>query len=114
MPEPLEAFTTKEMLLSIIAKLDRMEVKLDTKADEAALTAVEIRVQNIERIQQAGEMRANLLVPQIQKMQEEVVHLKELAISLRSVDIYRRWLFGTAILGSMGFLLTAFQVFGVL
>lgn len=114
MNEPLDSFTTKEMLLSIIAKLDRVEVKLDSKADEAALVTVESRVQHIERIQQAGEMRAGIIVPQITKMQEDVEHLKELAISLRSVDAYRRWLIGSVLFGASGLILTILQTTGVL
>lgn len=114
MNEHLDAFSTKEMLLSIIAKLDRVEIKLDSKADESALQAVELRVQVMERTQQAGEMRAQILVPQITKMQDEVDHLKELAISLRSVDAYRRWLFGSAVVGMAGLVLTTLQATGVL
>lgn len=114
MSEPMDAFSTKEMLLSIIAKLDRVEVKLDTKADEAALNALEQRVQYIERIQQASEMRAQLVIPQFNKTQEEVDRLKELAIAIKSVDVYRRWLFGTAMVGAVGLVLTILQATGVM
>lgn len=114
MPEPLDAFSVKDMLLSVLTKLDRMDIKLDTKADETALVAVAGRVQSIERVAQAAEMRASIVIPQITKMQDEVEHLKELAISLRSVDAYRRWLFGTAVVGVAGLVLTILQATGTI
>lgn len=89
----MEAFSLKDMLLSVLAKLDRMEIKLDQKADEAMVLAMDHRLTTVEKIQQAGEMRANILVPQITTMQAQVETLKDQANAYRAVDTYKKWLF---------------------
>ncbi len=111
-PEPLDAFSLKDMLLSVIAKLDRMDAKLDTKADEAVVQGIEQRLGMVERVQQASETRAAIIVPQIQEMRGDLKHLQDTGATHQAVDAYKRWLFGVTFATMVGVAVTLVQAAG--
>lgn len=92
-----ELFTLKDHLLSIISKLDRLEGKLDGKADLAQAQALDVRVSNLERQVAEGNVRAEFLIPKFREVEQDVEHLKGKAGELDTLSTYRKWLLGTAL-----------------
>lgn len=79
-------FTTKEMLVRLETIVDRIEQKLDAKADKREFDAFEVK-------QVAQEAAINL----------RLVALETKAVAAADVSKYKRWLAGTVIafMGSM-------------
>lgn len=92
-----ELFSLKDHLLSIISKLDRLEGKLDTKADLAQAQALDVRTSNLERSVAEGNVRAEFLLPRFQEMEKDIDRLKEQTTRIDELSTYRRWLAGTAL-----------------
>jgi hypothetical protein len=90
-------FTLKDHLLSIISKLDRMEAKLEVKADLVAVQSLELRTAGLERYQAESAVRTEMLVPLFKETRDDVEDLKGLAAGLRAVDTYRKWLLGVGL-----------------
>ena len=78
--ERANGFTTKEMLVRLETIVDRIEQKLDAKADKRDLDAFEIK-------QVAHEAATNL----------RLVALESKATSDGAIDKYRRWLIGVGL-----------------
>jgi hypothetical protein len=101
-PDPMAAhqaeqlFSLKEWMADISRKLDRMEIKLDGKADQAHVSQLEARVANNEKMLIEAEAERRYLVPQHGRMLEDVGVLKQKAAAISSVDTYKRWVWGTA------------------
>jgi hypothetical protein len=91
-----QLFSLKEWMAAISSKLDRLEQKLDTKADLSHVRDVEIRVGTLEKQVVEGHAEQRYLVPQHMRMLEEVGVLNSKMSSIASVDSYRRWVWGVA------------------
>lgn len=95
MDEP--AFNLKDYLLNIIGKLDRLETKLDGKAEVAAVQAIDIRLTAVEKVAaEATIIRTQLLIPQMERLSKDVDVALEVSGRLDAVDSYKRWLIVTA------------------
>lgn len=103
-PDPLQAvqaeqlFSLKEWMSDISRKLDRMDVKLDGKADLQHVAQIDARVSQVEKALVEGQAEAKYLMPQHARMLEDVGVLKQKAAAIASVDGYRRFVWATAIM----------------
>lgn len=95
-----QLFSLKEWMVAISGKLDRLENKLDTKADVAVVHEMMNRVSELERGAIKAKADSDYLVPQHIRMLEDVGVLKTKAAAISSVDSYRRWVWGTAFLST--------------
>lgn len=101
-PDPLQAvqaeqlFSLKEWMSDISRKLDRMDVKLDGKADLQQVHQMDARLAQVEKAIVEGQAEQKYLVPQHARMLEDVGVLKQKAAAISSVDTYRRWVWGVA------------------
>jgi len=112
-PDPLhtaqaeQLFSLKEWMVAISGKLDRLEAKLDTKADIQHVQQIDIRLGGLEREIIEGRTRAEYMIPQHVRMLEDVGILKQKSAAISSVDTYRRWVWGTAFVGVLSIVLSA-------
>lgn len=101
-PDPLhqaqveQLFSLKEWMVAISGKLDRLETKLDGKADIQHVQSLELRTFTLERQMIEGQAKGEYLLPQHARMLEDVGTLKEKSAAIQSVDTYKRWVWGTA------------------
>lgn len=101
-PDPLQAvqaeqlFSLKEWMSDISRKLDRMDVKLDGKADLHHVAQIDARLGQVEKAIVEGQAEARYLMPQHVRMLEDVGVLKQKAAAISSVDTYKRWVWGVA------------------
>jgi hypothetical protein len=101
-PDPLQAvqaeqlFSLKEWMSDISRKLDRMDVKLDGKADLQHVHQIDARLGQVEKAMVEAQAEARYLMPQHARMLEDVGVLKQKAAAISSVDNYRRWVWGVA------------------
>lgn len=93
-----ELFSLKEWMAAISSKLDRMETKLDTKADVTHVQAIDLRVAQLEKQAVEAKAEASFIMPQHARMLEDVGVLKTKAATITSVESYRRWVWGTVFL----------------
>src|SRR5579885_1658899 len=90
-----EGFTLKEWLAAISAKLDRLENKLDSKAETTMVVAIEQRLTAVEKTAaESTIVRTQLLIPNLERVTRDVEDLKDVSTRLESVDTYRKWLWG--------------------
>ena len=92
-----ELFSLKEWMAAISSKLDRLESKLDTKADVTQVQALQMRVETVEKAQVMGEVTAKFYMPQLEKAQSSIERLEEKVLTFDSVNGYRRWLWGITV-----------------
>ena len=101
-PDPLSAvqaeqlFSLKEWMSDISRKLDRMDVKLDGKADLSHVHQIDSRLGQVEKAIVEGRAEQKYLLPQHARMLEDVGVLKQKAAAISQVDSYRRWVWGVA------------------
>jgi hypothetical protein len=101
-PDPLQAvqaeqlFSLKEWMSDISRKLDRMDVKLDGKADLQHVHQIDTRLALVEKALVEGQAESKYLMPQHARMLEDVGVLKQKAAAISQVDSYRRWVWGVA------------------
>jgi hypothetical protein len=80
----------------ISRKLDRMDVKLDGKADLQHVHQIDARLAQVEKAIVEGQAESKYLVPQHARLLEDVGVLKQKAAAISQVDSYRRWVWGVA------------------
>jgi hypothetical protein len=101
-PDPLQAvqaeqlFSLKEWMSDISRKLDRMDVKLDGKADLQHVHQIDARLGQAEKALVEAQAEAKYLMPQHARMLEDVGVLKQKSAAISSVDTYKRWVWGVA------------------
>ena len=86
--------TAKERLERIETLLDRIDSKLDSKADAALVASIQARLDTIER---DGSPRARAADSRVSEIIADVAQLKSNATTEEAVRRYRKWLFWTAI-----------------
>lgn len=86
--------TAKERLERIENLLDRIDTKLDSKADYALVVSLQARLDSIER---DGSPQARSASRHIAELSADVAVLKSNATTEEAVRRYRKWLFWTAI-----------------
>jgi hypothetical protein len=91
-----QLFSLKEWMSDISRKLDRMDVKLDGKADLSHVHQIDSRLGQVEKMLVEGQAEQRYLVPQHTRMLEDVGVLKQKAAAISQVDNYRRWVWGVA------------------
>lgn len=101
-----QLFSLKEWMVAISGKLDRLETKLDGKADIGVVHDLVIRTSEIEKRLIAAASEREYLVPQHVRMLEDVGVLKQKAAAIQSVESYRRWVWGTAFTSLVSLVLT--------
>lgn len=89
----------KEWLATISAKLDRLDQKLEGKADLTSVQAIDIRVGNVEREQIKGSVRAETLIPRFDEAIKDIEELRRSSAKAEAVDSYRRWVWGAGLIG---------------
>ncbi len=90
-----EGFTLKEWLAAISAKLDRLEQKLDNKAEATMVNAIEQRLTAVEKAAaESTIIRSQLMVPQLERLAKDVEELRDMSSRVDAVDSYRKWLYG--------------------
>lgn len=104
-----QLFSLKEWMADISRKLDRLENKLDTKADLAHVHSIDARLGIVEKQQVETIAEARLLNPQHARMLEDVGVLKQKAAAVQSVDVYKRWVWGTALVSLVSVVATIMQ-----
>lgn len=106
-----QLFSLKEWMAAISAKLDRLETKLDTKADIQHVQSIDLRVGVLEK--QLVEQRAeqSFYLPQHNRMLEDVGVLKTKAASITSVESYRRWVWGTVFMAVLSLVVSVLLAF---
>lgn len=115
-PDPLQVahaeqlFSLKEWMVAISGKLDRLEQKLDGKAEIVHVQNLEARLAVVERELVKGAAEKDYLVPQHVRMLEDVGVLKQKAASIASVETYRRWVWGTAFAAVLSIGLTILEM----
>ena len=112
-PDPLQTvqaeqlFSLKEWMSDISRKLDRMDVKLDGKADLQHVHQIDARLGQVEKAIVEGQAEQKYLLPQHMKMLGDVGDLKQKAAAITSVDSYRRWVWGTVFVSIVSTTLSA-------
>ncbi len=92
-----EGFTLKEWLAAISAKLDRLEQKLDNKAEATFVNALEQRLTVVEKAAaESTIIRSQLMVPQLERLAKDVEELRDMSARVDAVDAYRKWIYGMA------------------
>lgn len=91
-----QLFSLKEWMAAISSKLDRLEQKLDTKADLQHVHQIDARLGQVEKSIVESQAEAKYLMPQHARMLEDVGVLKQKAAAISQVDSYRRWVWGVA------------------
>lgn len=91
-----QLFSLKEWMVAISGKLDRLEAKLDTKADLSHVQAIDTRLGVVERQIVEERARNEYIVPQHTRMLEDVGVLKQKVTAINGVDSYKRWVWATA------------------
>lgn len=106
-----QLFSLKEWMVAISGKLDRLETKLDSKADAVMVHELAARTAELEKIAIKQKADSDYLVPQHIRMLEDVGVLKQKAASISSVESYKRWVWGTAFLSSMAIITSTLVAF---
>lgn len=96
-----QLFSLKEWMVAISGKLDRLENKLDGKADVSVVHDLVVRMMEMEKIAIKGKADADYLVPQHIRMLEDMGVVKTKVAAIASVESYKRWVFGTAFLSTL-------------
>lgn len=109
-----QLFSLKEWMVAISAKLDKLETKLDTKADVQQVQSIDVRIGVLEKHYVEGRAERDFVMPQHVRMLEDVGVLKTKAAAIDSVESYRRWVWGTVFISMLAFVLSAITIFGKL
>ena len=94
-------YTVKELLNRIDGKLDTMAFAMAQKAEQSHVDKLEGRIEMLESDKRANAELAKLYLAELENVKTDVKHLKEVSITQKSVDRYRRWLIVT-VLASIG------------
>lgn len=93
------AYTIKDHLERIYAKLEAIYRTLDEKVDRATVAALEVRVRAVEDYVAGIIASRNMLIEEFRVVQAEIRKLEEAVISLQAIADYRRWLIATVFFG---------------
>lgn len=110
--DPSELFSLKEWMAAISAKLDRLEQKLDTKADIQHVQSIDMRVGMLEKQHVEGKAERDYLVPQHNRMLEAVGRLETKTATIGAVEQYKRWVWGTAAAAFVSSVVSIVAMFG--
>lgn len=110
-PPDNEYFSIKEWLASISSKLDRMEGKLEIKANQTDVETLATRLGAVERVQTEMTVRGQLMYPMFEETRKDVDILKDGMSRVGAVESYRRWLFGVVGLAMLSIVINVGKIF---
>lgn len=85
---PEEVYTQKEMLARIQSQLDRIELKLETKADSVELDRLVVRVENMEKSGSPHSLRNEVRIAALERRFAEPASTPE---GRQGLEIYEQY-----------------------
>lgn len=97
MSQQEQLFSLKEWMAEISRKLDRVDVKLDGKADAQHVMQIDSRLAEVEKATAAAVAERGYLIPQHMGLLTDVGILKEKVARSNGIEGYKRWVYGSGI-----------------